>query len=161
MRKWLPKLVALLPIFRKFNSPCSEIGDGTKLWECFGNYFIHFLIFFDIFIRYFNPGISFVVFSLHISRGEINTSLDSNCIDIVTKFSHIRVVFFLTAIWFWLFNFGSFSRWQPHEPGDNHCVLTISTRRSLGASPQGWVPNPDLLPRGVWTGNLPILITTS
>ena len=35
------------------------------------------------------------------------------CIDIVTKFPHISVVF-LTAIWFWFCNFGSFSRRLPH-----------------------------------------------
>ena len=29
--KMTPKLVAPLPIFWKFNPPCSEIGDGTKL----------------------------------------------------------------------------------------------------------------------------------
>ena len=44
MRKWLPKLVGPLPIFQKFNPPSSEIEDGTKLWEGFGN-LIHFLIF--------------------------------------------------------------------------------------------------------------------
>ena len=35
-------------------------------------------------------------------------NMHSNCINIVTKLRHIRVVFFLIAIW--LFNFGSFSR---------------------------------------------------
>ena len=48
----------------------------------------------DNFIRYFNPGISFFVFSLHIFLDEINISLDSNSIGIVTKFRHIKVVFF-------------------------------------------------------------------
>ena len=45
-------------------------------------------------IRYFNPGSSFVVFSLHISLDEINISVDSNSIGILTKFRHIKVVFF-------------------------------------------------------------------
>ena len=40
MRKWPP-----LPIFQKFNPPCSEIGDGTKLLEHFGNHLTPFLIF--------------------------------------------------------------------------------------------------------------------
>ena len=93
-----------------------NIGDGTKPLECIGNPLLHCLIFgfWNSFIRYFNPGIFFVVFSLHISRGEINISLDSNCTDIVTKFRQIKVVLFLTAIWFWLFNFWLFSRGRPH-----------------------------------------------
>ena len=62
------------------------------LWKSF--YLLSNFWFWNSFIRYFDPGIWFVVFSLHISRGDINISLDSNCVDIVTKFRHIRVVFF-------------------------------------------------------------------
>ena len=40
-----PKLGAPLLIFFKFNGPRSEIADGMKLWEHFGNHLIHFLIF--------------------------------------------------------------------------------------------------------------------
>ena len=67
----------------------SEMGNGARmLWESFNFWF------WNSFIRYFNSGISFVVFYLHISRDRIYISLDSNCIDIVTKFCHTRVVFF-------------------------------------------------------------------
>ena len=57
-------------------------------------------------------------------------------------------------------NFGPLSRGQPHHPNVNHCVLTILTQRSPGASEQGWVPNPGQAPSGVWIRNLPILTTT-
>ena len=60
------------------------------LWKSF-NWLLNFW-FWNSFIRYYNPGISFAVFSLHISRGEKYISLDSNCIVIVTKFCHIKVV---------------------------------------------------------------------
>ena len=134
MRKWLPKLVTPLPIFWKFTHPCLEIGDGTKLWECFGNYLIHFLIWFwNSFIKYFNPGVSFVVFSLHLSKGEINISLDSKCIDIVTKFRHIRIVFFFNgylvlAFYIWVILNGTTS------------LTWCKSLRFNYFYPQGWVP---------------------
>ena len=155
MRKWLPKLVAPLPIFWKFNPPCLEIGDGTKLWECFGNHLIHFLIWFwNSFIKYFNPGISFVVFSLHISKGEINIFLDSKCIDIVTKFLYISIVFFFNgylflAFYIWVILKGTTS------------LTWCKSLRCNYFYPQGWIPQPGRAPVGVWTGNLPILILTS
>ena len=34
-------------------------------------------------------------------------------------------LFFLTAIWLPLANFGTLSRRQPHSPNVNHCVLPI------------------------------------
>ena len=67
--------------------------DGTMrtLWKSFNA--LSDFWFWNSFVRYFNPGISFVIFSLHISGDEMNIFLDSNCIDIVTKFCHIKVVF--------------------------------------------------------------------
>ena len=43
--KMSPKISAHLPILRKFNPSCSEIGDEKKPWEHFRNHLIHFLIF--------------------------------------------------------------------------------------------------------------------
>ena len=34
--------------------------------------------------------------------------------------------------------------------------LIIFTQRSIGALQQGWIPNPNGTPSGVWTGNLPM-----
>ena len=78
--------------------------------------------FWNSFIRDFNPGISFVVFSLHISRDEINMSLDSNSnsIDIVTKFRDIKLVFFELVFGFGFLRFG-------HSQGDNLTKLVLIT----------------------------------
>ena len=48
----------------------------------------------------------------------------------------------------------------PLDVNVNHCAFAYSTLRSPGASWRGWVTKPGWAPSGVWTGNLPILITT-
>ena len=52
---------------------------------------------------------------------------------------------FWTASWLST-SFASFSRGQPHKPNVNHCILTISTWTSPGASKQSWIPNPGRAP---------------
>ena len=63
------------------------------------------------FVRYINPGISFILFSLHFSRGERYISLDSNCIVTITKSWHIRVVILLPSC-YWIPKYYSTGSWQ-------------------------------------------------
>ena len=89
------KLVALLPSFWKF---CATFlvqnwvtgRDSENALEIIK--FTFWFLVWSSFIRCFNLGIFFVLFSLHISRGEKYISLDSNFTLIVIKFRHIRDV---------------------------------------------------------------------
>ena len=67
---------------------------------------------------------------------------------------HSLLFYFLIFIWL---SHSQLSRWQPHSPDFNHCILLSMTQGSPGASLQGWVSKLGWVPSGVWTGNLPIL----
>ena len=91
-----PKLVTPLSIFLEISllpPPCSEMGDETKLWDCFGNHLIHFLIFGFGTVSSDTSIQEFLLLYVPCILLEVKyISLDSNYIITVTKFLHIRVV---------------------------------------------------------------------
>ena len=71
--------------------PLSETEDEMKVWETFGNYLIHFLIFGFGIVSSEMQEFLLLYFPCTFLKVNYN-SLDSNCIAILTKFLHTRVV---------------------------------------------------------------------